>query len=401
MRAVRYVAVLVVLLLIAAGVVVGIRWTRPVPAPTFHAEVVKSVVLPGSAPHLPWPTVGSAAVGVDGLGIIGSYGSSSPQPIASIAKVMTAEVILHDHPLSVGDSGPNISFSAADVATYMTDLAQNQSVIKVIAGESLTELQALQALLIPSANNIAIRLAQWDSSSVSAFVTKMTSTAAHLGLKGSTFTDPSGLEDSTSSTTTDLISLGEAAMTNPVFAAIVKMPQVTLPYNGTVYNFDYDLGRDGIIGIKTGSDASAGGCFLFESVGSVAGRHVKVVGVVLGQQTSSPITAALNDAKALATAALRSLHQLSAIPRGLVVGHITTQWKSSVAVATAGALSVFGWSGQQFAVTLVQPARLPAHITSGVRIGTLVLEVPGRSLSTPVEAMGTITGPTDSWRLEH
>ena len=177
MRAVRYVAALVVLLLIAAGVVAGIQWSRPVPAPTFQPQTLAGVVLPGSPPRLPWPDVGSAAVAVEGLGLLGSYGQSSPQAIASIAKVMTADVILTDHPLALGDSGPSITFSAADAATYRTDLAQNQSVIKVVAGESLTELQALRALLIPSANNIAIRLAEWDSSSVTAFVAKMNSTA--------------------------------------------------------------------------------------------------------------------------------------------------------------------------------------------------------------------------------
>ena len=400
MRAVRYVAALVVLLLIAGGVVAGIQWTRSVPSPTFQAQVVRSVVLPGSAPHLPWPNVGSAAVAVEGLGLLGSYGPTSPQAIASIAKVMTADVVLTDHPLSVGESGPNITFSSADASTYRTDLAQSQSVIKVVAGESLTELQALQALLIPSANNIAIRLAEWDSSSVSAFVAKMNATATRLGLTSSHFTDPSGLEDSTGSTPTDLIRMGEAAMTNPVFASIVDMPQVTLPYNGTVYNFDYDLGRDGIVGIKTGSDGAAGGCFLFESVDRVAGRSVKVIGVVLGQQTSSPITAALAVAKTLVTASLHSLRELAAIPRGLVVGHITTPWNSTVAVATSGALSVFGWSGQRFAVTLDRDGPLPSHISSGVQIGTLVLKVPGRSESTPVDAMGTIKGPSDTWRLE-
>jgi D-alanyl-D-alanine carboxypeptidase (penicillin-binding protein 5/6) len=389
-----------VLLLIAAGVVAGIQWTRPVPAPTFAPVVLRSVVLPGSTPHLPWPSVGSAAVAVEGLGLLGSYGQSSPQAIASIAKVMTADIILTDHPLSLGNSGPSITFSAADEATYRTDLSQSQSVIKVVAGESLTEFQALQALLIPSANNIAIRLAAWDSSSVSAFVAKMNATATRLGLKSTFFTDPSGLEASTASTPTDLIRLGEAAMANPVFASIVDMPQVTLPYNGTVYNFDYDLGRDGIVGIKTGSDAVAGGCFLFESIDHVAGRRVQLVGVVLGQQTSSPITAALNEAKALVTAALGTLHELPAVPSGLVVGHVNTQWNSSAAVATTRELSVFGWPGQRFELSLQQGGHLPAHISSGVQIGTLVLKVPGRPESTPVDALGTIKGPSDSWRLE-
>ena len=52
-------------------------------------------------------------------------------------------------------------------------------------------------------------------------------------------------------------------MAIPTFRQIVAMPQVTLPLAGLVYNLDFDLGRDGIVGIKTGSDAAAGGCFLF------------------------------------------------------------------------------------------------------------------------------------------
>jgi D-alanyl-D-alanine carboxypeptidase (penicillin-binding protein 5/6) len=228
----------------------------------------------------------------------------------------------------------------------------------------------------------------------------MNATAARLGLKSTFFTDPSGLEASTASVPANLIRLGEVAMANPVFASIVDMPQVTLPYNGTVYNFDYDLGRDGIVGIKTGSDSVAGGCFLFESIDHVAGRRVAIVGVVLGQQTSSPITAALDEAKKLVTAALGTVHELAAIPAGLVVGHIVTQWNSSVAVATTDELSVFGWPGQRFDVRLEQDAHLPSHITAGVQVGKLVLSVPGGSESTPVVASGTIMGPSDSWRLE-
>ncbi len=400
MRAVKYVAALVLVLVIAFGVVAGVRWTRSIPAPTFRAQVARSVVLPGSAPRLPWPAQGSAAVAVEGLGLLGSYGQTTPQAIASMAKVMTADVILTDHPLALEESGPDITFSAADVQTYQTDLSQSQSVVKVVAGESLTEVQCLEALLIPSANNVAIRLAEWDSTSISAFVAKMNATAARIGLKSTFFTDPSGLQATTASIPTDLIRLGEVAMSNPVFASIVDMPQVTLPYNGTVYNFDYDIGRDGIVGIKTGSDSVAGGCFLFESIDHVAGRRVAIVGVVLGQQTSSPITAALDEAKKLVVAALATVHELAAVPMGLVVGHIDTAWNSSVAVATTDELSVFGWPGQRFDLRLEQDAHLPSHITAGLRVGTLVLSVPGGSESTPVVASGTIVGPSDSWRLE-
>lgn len=396
----RYVAALVVLVLVAAGVAAGVQWTRSIPPPTFDAQVATEVVLPGSPPQLSWPQAGSAAVSVVGLGLMGSGGATSPQPIASIAKVMTAEIILKDHPLTVGSSGPDITFSAADVAIYHADLAQKQSVIPVVAGESLSELQALEALLIPSANNIAMRLADWDATTVSAFVGKMNSTASHLGLRSSHFTDPSGLDDNTVSTPTELIELGETAMTNPVFASIVSMPQVTLPNAGTAYNFDYDLGRDGIVGIKTGSDGPAGGCFLFMSNRKVSGRTVHIVGVVLGQQTGSPITAALDEAKTLVTQVVGELHVLQAVSSGLPVGHVANAWTKSVSVSTESALSVFGWAGQRFQLKLEQTGSVPEHFSKGYRFGTLVLEVPGRTESTPVLADAGLTGPSDSWRLE-
>jgi D-alanyl-D-alanine carboxypeptidase (penicillin-binding protein 5/6) len=396
----RYVAALVVLVLVAAGAAAGVQWTRSIPPPIFEAQVATDVVLPGNPPHLSWPQAGSAAVSVVGLGLVGSGGTSSPQPIASIAKVMTAEIILKDHPLTVGSSGPGITFSAADVATYRSDLAQKQSVIPVVAGESLSELQALEALLIPSANNVALRLAEWDATTESAFVAKMNQMAVRLGLRSSHFTDPSGLDDNTVSTPTDLIKLGEAANTDPVFASIVAMPQVTLPHAGTAYNFDYDLGRDGIVGIKTGSDGPAGGCFLFLSKQKVSGRTVHIVGVVLGQQTASPITAALDEAKTLVTQVASDLRVLQAVSSGLPVGHVATPWTSSVSFSTEGALSVFGWAGQRFQLKLEQTGSVPQHFSKGYRLGTLVLELPGRTESTPVVADASLTGPSDSWRLE-
>jgi serine-type D-Ala-D-Ala carboxypeptidase (penicillin-binding protein 5/6) len=382
----RYVVALVVLVVVAVGVVVGVQWTRTIPPPAFEAQLSSSVaVLPGTAPRLPWPPVignaaigGSAAVGIEGLGILASSGVSGPQPIASIAKVMTADVILKDHPLSTGESGPSITFSAADVATYRADAAGDQSVIPVVAGESLSELQLLEALLIPSANNVAYRLAVWDAGNVGDFIKKMNATAADLGLSSSHFTDPSGLLDTSVST----------------------MPQVTLPHAGTVYNYDYDLGRDGIIGIKTGSDSAAGGCFLFESIGKADGRRIVVVGAVLGEQGTPEIQAALNEAKALAQSIPKYLGYEQAVASGTVVGHITTAWSSKTDVSTAGSLKVFGWPGERFTLKLEANPNLPSHIAHGVSIGSLVLVGPGVDESTTVEAMGSLAGPSDSWRLE-
>ena len=178
------------------------------------------------------------------------------------------------------------------------------------------------------------------------------------------------------------------------------MPQVTLPHSGTVYNYDYDLGRDGIIGIKTGSDSAAGGCFLFESIGKADGRRIVVVGAVLGEQGTPEIQAALNEAKALAQSIPKYLGYEQAVASGTVVGHITTAWSSKTDVSTAGSLKVFGWPGERFTLKLEANPNLPSHIAHGVSIGSLVLVGPGVDESTTVEAMGSLAGPSDSWRLE-
>src|SRR5438270_1027511 len=86
-------------------------------------------------------------------------------PIARVARVMTAYLVLRDHPLGVGEDGSTITLTDADVADTDRRSRQRESVVPIVAGEQLTERQALQALLLPSANNIAVVLARWDSGS--------------------------------------------------------------------------------------------------------------------------------------------------------------------------------------------------------------------------------------------
>src|SRR5262249_13040940 len=140
-------------------------------------------------------------------------------PIASVAKVMTAYVVLRDHPLRVGQGGPTITLTGADVADTDRRRRQQESVVSVAAGEQLTELQALQALLLPSANNTATVLARWDAGSKSRFVARMNATALTLGMSRTRYTDPSGYDDATMSTAADQVRIVEGAMRLPVFAS--------------------------------------------------------------------------------------------------------------------------------------------------------------------------------------
>ena len=174
--------------------------------PTTLAQTTPAeFVYPGRL-NLAWPSSGSAAIEVEGMGLLGHMGSmTSKSAIASITKTMTAYLILKDHPLTGNSSGPTITLTGAMAATYAAAIAADESAVVTKAGERITERQALEALLLASAGNMADILAMWDKGSVRAFLTEMNQEAHTLGLTGTDFTDPAGLAYSTVSTMADLL----------------------------------------------------------------------------------------------------------------------------------------------------------------------------------------------------
>ena len=271
----------------------------------------RRAALPSSA----WPAYGQAAVILTGQHRIHAGPNQHPAPIASVAKVMTAYLVLRDHPLRPGEDGPTITITDADVADTDHRAGQHESVVPVAAGEQLTELQALQALLLPSANNIAEVLARWDAGSEHRFVARMNATARSLGMAHTRYTDPSGYDDATVSTAADQVRIVDRAMRLPVFANIVAMPSATLPVAGTVRNTDTLLGHDGFVGVKTGSDDAAGGCFAFRAVRWIDGTRTIITGVVLGQPGHDRIAAGLAAADAMVDRiAGRSRRRVPAVP---------------------------------------------------------------------------------------
>jgi serine-type D-Ala-D-Ala carboxypeptidase (penicillin-binding protein 5/6) len=178
----------------------------------------------GPVPRDVWPVDGQAAYTETGQPVIHAGPDQHPAPIASVAKVMTAYVVLRDHPLRAGDDGPAITLTDADVAGTDVRRERGESVVSVAAGEELTERQALLALLLPSANNIAAVLARWDAGSVDAFVDRMNAAARSLGMTRTRYTDPSGFDDATVSTAADQVrttgsSASRPARTTPPAAA--------------------------------------------------------------------------------------------------------------------------------------------------------------------------------------
>ena len=246
-----------------------------------------------------WPTTGQGAYRV-GSQPAAASANEHPAPIASLAKVMTALVVLRAHPLPSGSDGFTLTVSAADAADTEQRRRRDESLVPVEEGERLTERQALMALLLPSANNVAIMLARAVAGTVPAFVAKMNRAADGLGMHDTTYTDPSGFDSRTVSTATDQLILAEDVARDPVLSAMMATGSYSLPVAGTVHNTDTLLGSNGFVGMKTGSDDAAGGCFMFHVRRDSGGHVVDLVGVVLGQSGHNLVTAGLTAAKQLA-----------------------------------------------------------------------------------------------------
>jgi serine-type D-Ala-D-Ala carboxypeptidase (penicillin-binding protein 5/6) len=329
----------ILLVLVALG---AVNYLRPIPSTPAVAQLPSTDRVPGTAPSLPWPATGSAAVGVSGLGFIASSGNEQAGPAASVTKVMTALVVLEDKPLKKGEPGPTVTITDVDVQAYQSEM-KDQSTEKVVAGETLTELQLLQGMLIPSANNFAETLARWDAGSLDTFVARMNTKAKALHLTHTTFADVSGASPSSVSTPTDLLALGMVAMQNEVVADTVGRAQVDLPVAGTVFNVDGELGKPGgIIGIKTGSGFNTGANFLYAATATIDSRKITIFGCVMGQPT---LLIAFSSAHTLIDAMSAVLHVRRVVARNQAVATFQTPWGDATDVIAQVDLDLTEWPG--------------------------------------------------------
>ncbi|WNF00767.1 serine hydrolase [Streptomyces luomodiensis] len=274
----------------------------------------------------PWPREGQTSVLVEGtgdtgetggaggtgdtgdIGDVATEGAQRPVPIASVTKVMTAYVILRDHPLRAGEAGPDITVDqpAADESG-----SGSESSVRVRAGQRLSERHVLELMLIPSGNNIARLLARWDAGSQEAFVAEMNRAAHDLGMRHTTYSGASGIESTTTSTSADQLKLARRVMRDEVLRAIVAKPSTTVPgVPGPIRNTNTLLGTAGVIGLKTGSSTPAGGALMWAATAPDGAGHDRLIlGVVLHQRAgSSPqegLQAALDSSRTLIEAVRR------------------------------------------------------------------------------------------------
>jgi serine-type D-Ala-D-Ala carboxypeptidase (penicillin-binding protein 5/6) len=309
---------------------------------------------------------------------------------------MTALVILEDHPLAVNETGPVLTISRADVATFIAERNQGESVLPVAAGEQLTEFQLLQGLMLPSASNFADVLARWDLGTVAAFLSRMNLRAAALGMTATHYADVSGFSPASVSIPSDLIKLAITAMRLPVFAQIVAQTQASLPVAGVVRNLNTLLGQGGIIGIKTGHTDQGGGCLVFAADLTIDGQPARIYGAVMGQPNA--LAGAFAASTALLNAVRPTLRLRPVVRRGDVVARYRTAWNESGTIVASEAL---GWvlvdgTALSRRTTL---SDLPASLPPDSRLGTLEITAGERHAEIALVDSAPINGPDVGWRL--
>jgi D-alanyl-D-alanine carboxypeptidase len=200
---------------------------------------------------------------------------------ASLTKIMTAYVTFDA--LKEGKLTMASKIGCSELAS-----SQSPSKIGLPVGAEMTVETALQALIVKSANDVAVMLAEAVSGSHDAFVERMNATAARLGMTRTKFVNANGLPATEQVTTArDLARLATAVVRDyPEHAQLWSMLEVRLgkrrlhTHNGILTNY---AGADGM---KTGFICDSG----FNVVASATREGRKLVAVVLGESTGAERT---------------------------------------------------------------------------------------------------------------
>ncbi|MBW3538025.1 serine hydrolase [Candidatus Parcubacteria bacterium] len=255
----------------------GTRLSTPSPHQRI-AEPIKS-----GAEELRLGARAAYAVDLDTATPLYQQNSAQPLPIASIAKIVTAMVIIKSHDLEEVVTVPTLpAYRPEDAKLGLT------------AGQRFKVKDLLAATLIPSASDAADALASADAGSNAAFAAKMNRLSERWGIKGTRFTNPSGLgaEENLASAEA-LARLAKIALANQTFAQLAAAPTATITDQaGQTYPLTSTnrlLGDPRITGLKTGYTPAAGQSFL--ALSTVNGH--RVLTVVLNSPDRFAETAAL------------------------------------------------------------------------------------------------------------
>nr|WP_295283694.1 D-alanyl-D-alanine carboxypeptidase family protein [uncultured Blautia sp.] len=239
---------------------------------------------------------GESAILVDMLtgAVLYSKNADKAQYPASITKIMTAL-------LGCENLDPSQKFAMTETAARSIT-ESNSSSIYADTGEEFTIKQALMAVMLQSANEMTLAIAELSNGSAKKFVEQMNLKARQLGCTNTHFNNPNGLPDETHYTTaSDMAKIARAAWFNPTFRKFASTQYFEIPPTNKFAETRYLLNHhkmmknqtyayDGVLGGKTGYTEAAGNTL----VTYARNKNTYLVSVVL-----QSVNGAYSDTKAL------------------------------------------------------------------------------------------------------
>jgi serine-type D-Ala-D-Ala carboxypeptidase (penicillin-binding protein 5/6) len=364
-----------------------VRFARPTLAAAVAAALSLSATPARGAPGDPEVGQAKAAVVVDAADgtTLWRMNAGERRQIASTTKLMTALLALER-------ARPDQVFAAPRY-----EALPQESKINLAAGERMKLADLLEALLLESANDAAVTIAEGVSGSREAFVEDMNDRARELDLDDTSFANPIGFDDPRNhSTASDLAELAIRLMRNRRFARIVDMPEAVLESGArrrVVANRNTLVAsHPWVDGIKTGHTLAAG--YLLVGAASGPGGS-RVVSVVMGEPGQSARDA---DSLALLRWGLGRFRQVRALDPGRVLARPQVELLDDrAALVPRRSLSVTVRRGQRLERRIRAPRELEGPLPAGRRVGSVTLLRAGRPVGTvalvtarPVPGPGTL-----------
>lgn len=185
------------------------------------------LLFPYSVQAISTSATSSILMDMDSGRIIYENNSHEVRSVASISKIMTAILAIESKKLDK-------TVKVSDVV-----LEAYGSGIYIKPGEKLTLQDLVYGLMLRSGNDAALMIAEYVSGSVPKFVKKMNQKAQEIGMKQTTFHNPSGLDEDDEvgnfSTAYDMAILTSYAMKNKTYQKIVGTKKYTLKTNKNTY----------------------------------------------------------------------------------------------------------------------------------------------------------------------
>lgn len=366
--------------------------------PSTAADVVSPPVLPveGASAVIGLSSGAGGEADVEPLSEpLAVAGALEAAPMASVAKIITALVVLQAKPLEVGKTGPAVVMSLADFQGYLDYTAMDARAVGVFVGETWTEREVLEAVILASSNNHADTLARWAFGSMDAYIEAANDWLGEHGLSGTQVADATGLGDASAGTATDLARLAGIAAGDPVISELLANQATTPAARSGVDNTTEYLPEEGVQGMSRSFTDAAGVCFLFTATVGEGESAFTFAGAFLREPDYETLEA---DVVALMASARAGVGEVALLAEGETYATFESAWGDTASGIVGVSKTHVAWRAAATSAPTVETDNF-ATGRAGTHVGTVTVEAGGERVSSPLELDSAITDPGLLWRL--